>query len=91
MAIPTYHPLNEAKRAKNKCDKLSISSDDNWQLTVYTVSTDAVAVYEHYGKVTLGLDVHFYLNDEETDIEGIFESFNQSIEYIGEIAESYNK
>lgn len=84
--IMTLHPLYEAKKAKSNCDKLFESTDENWTLTVFTVSTDAVAVYCYYGKDTLGLDVHLYLNDKETDIESVFESFNKSLDFIDEIA-----
>lgn len=87
VAVQTFHPLVEVRKAKENCDAIKAGTFKGMRggYEIHTVSTDAASVYLYYGKSVLGLDVHFYIDDRETDLEGMFESFNKSYALLEEI------
>ena len=80
--ILTRHPLYEVKHAKAVCDEVKEKNLDN--VTVHTVSTDAVGTYDDYGK-KLGIDVELYLNGNISTLSEVFKSFNKSFDYLKDI------
>jgi len=86
MPVPTLHPYMEAKLAASRC-RVALNEEGE-DITVKTVSTDAVGVYEQYGKECLGLDVKYFLNGKESTCEEIFESFNRSFVFLDGICKN---
>ena len=82
--ILARHPLYEVKHAKAVCDEVKEKNLDN--VTIHTVSTDAVGTYDNYGK-KLGIDVELYLNEKISTLDEVFDSFNKSFEYLNQIME----
>lgn len=86
-AMLTRHPLYEVIKAKKVCDELASSISDE-DVIIHTVSTDAVQVYEEYGKLILGLNIEYYLNEEVSTITDVFKSFNKSFDWVRKICET---
>ena len=78
--VATFHPALEARRAKDMCDRLYDQKVADHEIV--TVSTDALSMYEYYGRNVLGLDIHYYLEDGEVSFQRMFASFNESYDVI---------
>jgi len=89
-AVLTFHPKLEAIKAKEYCDNIANTPGI---FEIHTVSTDATTVYWEYGKFVKDIDVHLYLNGKDSTLGQVFESYNESLDYIRSIItdEAYEK
>ena len=80
MKVMAGHPAQEARDAKELCDKLADGKVDDYEIKV--VSPDAASIYEYYGKNVLGLDIHYFVGDSEVSFQKMYATFNEAFDIV---------